>query len=122
MREIKFRAWDIENKKMIDIGEMNVGLSVSAWIKVIGANGTTFNKMIVNGETADFMQFTGLKDAKGKEIYEGDIITSPWGNAEIFYSNGGFRMKTASHRFLFGQHRNWEIIGNIYSDSHLLKN
>ena len=53
MREIKFRAWDNRNKIM-DIPDHI-------------ANG-------IDGEKYQIMQYTGLKDNNGKEIYEGDIV------------------------------------------------
>lgn len=59
MREIKFRAWDNSTKKMY----YNSGLTV-----------TNNNIIHMDGE---IMQFTGLKDAEGVEVYEGDILTHP---------------------------------------------
>ena len=61
MREIKFRAWDKDNKVMIE----------SAGVGTIGEVLNGRNEMMDNCE---LMQFTGLKDKNGKEIYEGDIV------------------------------------------------
>ena len=63
MREIKFRAWDKEENKMIS-GD-NFAFEEYAPLNDLFHN---------NSKKIDFMQYTGIKDYDGKEIYEGDIV------------------------------------------------
>ncbi|GIN60506.1 hypothetical protein J27TS8_04990 [Robertmurraya siralis] len=61
MRDIKFRAWLPTNNRMYEFDE-NESL------------GDHFNRLIYGFGKFELMQYTGLKDNNGKEIYEGDII------------------------------------------------
>ena len=122
MRNIKFRAWDEE--------VMFIPSMISSSGDVCKPYG------IDNWVNAKLMQFTGLKDKNGKEIYEGDIcevgLSTPIG---IVKHRGVmiFREKTAQFCLEASselesiaedvvQNEAPEIIGDIYTTPELLKN
>ena len=84
MREIKFRAWSVEAAAMLTMPlDTNWGLA-------------RFFGFI--GDTAILMQYTGLKDKNGKDIYEGDVVKinpddDDW-NDTVVYHRGGFELKS----------------------------
>lgn len=93
-REIKFRAWDDE-EKMIR----------KSWTRI--APEETRGLVL--------MQYTGLKDKNGKEIYEGDILEIEKIDGKV---RGTAGMGTAYSDYWAGV---LEIIGNIYENPELLK-
>ena len=121
MREIKFRAWVRRKKKMI------------GWDDIKFAIGSVFYDSS-KGRYYDVMQYTGLKDKNGKEIYEGDILR--------YVTNDGKEHTIAIEQKLgwncgccfpvwgwefgiyegVGETSDYEVIGNIYEQPELLKN
>ena len=116
-RVIKFRAWDIDNKRLLNDCLSLQPHGFNKWVQLDKAS----NNLV-------WMQFTGLFDRNGKEIYEGDIIKyhdHPTGVedgiGEVYYKDGKW-MVTWSMIPLGDFGTAWtEIIGNIYSNPSPLK-
>jgi len=101
MRQIKFRFWSVKDKKMIyhpDVFSSNDLIEEDGW-KV--------------------MQFTGLLDKNGKEIFEGDILKGKEHNNEVCWDEKLLQWVTPS--VMLWAYSEKEVIGNIYQNSELLK-
>lgn len=126
MREIKFRAWDKVGKQMHQIME-TVSNSQTGILMITSHDGT----VLKIPEEAELMQYTGLKDKNGKEIYEGYIVAYPSGHfiGEVIYSTmtgcafrlweGGMSSEKGEIKELQST-SDIEIIGNIYENPELL--
>ena len=122
MREIKFRAWDD--------GEMYVGVGLDpntiSYTIPKGVRG--FDNFVYHPE-AVLMQYTGLKDKNGVEIYEGDLLTDAdgrigsvlWSMAGWYYQNmnGTYGLWAVVDNFIGG--RQLCVVGNIYENPDLFK-
>ena len=131
-REIKYRAWLKEEKKMVNVETIDFSEKSIQHLEkneIIDAYllRTTFL------EDIDLMQYTGLKDKNGKEIYEGDILKynfpydgrlkhislvkfveteASFGIKDIYGNEIPLYRITANNYF--------EVVGNIYENPELL--
>ncbi len=118
MRTLKFKCWDKQEKRWDDFLHLPTNCESE-------------------GERFVWVQFTGLLDKSGKEIYEGDIakitqkpFTNDFEQTEIgvmryVENEARFAFSLNDSLFLSGQQQGQivrvEIIGNIYENPELLK-
>lgn len=106
MREIKFRAWDEEKEEMLE--ELQIRNEPLWWL--------TSLKLPI-------MQYTGMKDKNGTDVYEGDILQQYWrgeptGIVAVEYWEHGFYGNDITRTNYDSETS--EVIGNIYENEGLL--
>lgn len=119
MREHKYRGWHKESNTMLYDEKPGDVLRWKA-----------------EGQEIEVMQYTGLKDKNGKEIYEGDILDGSWINPmtnemvkklyEVSYDQGRYLAKLIGYHpygttMLYFENKIAEIIGNIHDNPELLE-
>ena len=128
MRDIKFRIWDTENKEMLKVQELD--FEPTFYGGRIAIRPDQYNDYF-DTEDMILMQYTGLKDKNGKEIYEGDILRFnevdtaivEWNEKYAYFmvrpiQDYYFDSDVLGHAI---EYNNAEIIGNIYENEDLLK-
>lgn len=125
MREIKFRAWDPKENKMWNENHIVVGDGV---YRYGGHNTVTLVFTYTEENHLIPLQFTGLRDKNGRDVYEGDIIGIP--NYDYSPENGESPRRLVEVKFedscfctnegLLGDEEYMEVIGNIYENPELL--
>ena len=146
MRQIKFRAWDKKENKFLDITPMPQGFLVNDFIldavegeqrilsgkngknifitmdgKVVSLCPVTDLSTCANDDSwrYELMQFTGLHDKTGKEIWEGDIVLCHKCDGNVLEIqwleyHSGWNLNSE-------ESKGCEVLGNISSNPELLK-
>nr|WP_295678836.1 YopX family protein [uncultured Lachnoclostridium sp.] len=135
MREIKFRAWDDKDKIMYSDKSLDLVIHFDGELNSIDPEtgeiaGTHYTKEL------SIMQYTGLKDKNGVEIYEGDILEWRYKNMltgvevivryTVHYSEPSACFKTKEHGsvndtlLMLTLSKDVYVAGNIYENPKLV--
>lgn len=148
-REIKFRAWNTENEEMVYLensglqyydfeGSYSLGFTVDGYTDFWAHE--QYEELSKKSNTFPIMQYTGIKDKNGKEIYEGDILqipalhsdqpeSNPYDIVQIIIRNGCTMWKdisTGKEELIYlwlgdsDTDEDSTIIGNIYENPELI--
>lgn len=109
MKEIKIKAWHKLLKEFVKPHKF----------LVLNADGQLCN------DDVEILQFTGLKDKNGVEIYEGDLLKMDDLIIPVIFHDGSFQIKTndyqGSSHLMQDRARRFEVIGNMNQNPELLK-
>lgn len=125
MREIKFRIWCKQTDEMHTVERM--GFEEGELWYVEDEDRETQPPYFMDRNDSVLMQYTGLKDKNGREIYEGDILKFEhlhnYANELQVVTRDEFMWGTDEYGFQEMIERNYkfEIIGNIYGNPELLE-
>ena len=125
-RELEFRAWSEQDKKMYKVGRIDL---TKSGVIVYRENYQGYSRSTI--EEAELEQYAELKDKNGTKIFEGDVVTSDnfWDmkktntvNYRIIFSQYSFKMQDKTGmEFNLPLSIGLDVIGNIHENKDLLK-
>ena len=117
-REIKFRAWVKKEKEMVEILYIETRKEGLVYVLYKDKSKCTLGKPFV-----EIMQYTGLKDSEGYEIFEDDIVWNEWDEEYqvVIYDEGEYKLMGESHiQNLYDELDYIDIRGNVYENFELV--
>lgn len=128
MREIEFRAWLKDEKKMVKVSELrDIDTDIKSDQNVIYFDFEKQEYCNKGFDEVELMQYTGLTDKNIIKIFEGDIVKFDNKLYEVIWENDECRFGlTDNTRYSFLILASWrmqniQVIGNIYENSELLE-
>ena len=128
MRAIKFRAWYGKKEKMYEIAKVDIWGDIDQAACDLANTDEELFDIYLHG--VEIMQYTGLKDKNGKEIYEGDILlnkTEEFGDiySKVIFVDGCFMILEPECEYaeltVVEVVNDVEVVGNIYENPELLE-
>lgn len=136
MRTIKFRAFDKLTKQIFKVKEIDfdaIERNVYGFITYKSFLGGVYESLSFrNFDDVELMQYTGINDCNGREIYEGDIVKLDEDFAkaqgysstisEVVWDEDGALFDTPKIQYALSQHNSkyFTVIGNIYENPQLI--
>ncbi len=128
MREIKFRGWDKKDKKIVEI--LSIGFDNGENNYICVRDGKSLN--FVDANRIVLMQYTGLKDKNGVDVYEGYICkihvwfggSYTYCNLPIIFKDGKFCYEIycgSGDYEMMDLYDDLTVMGNIYENPDLLE-
>lgn len=131
MREISYRAWLKDEKKLVEVKSIHFGTKKIMYGYSEGSH--CYGNVTCKFDDCELMQYTGFTDKNGKPIFDGDIVGC-FGNTQIFeikwcdvrggYFLDNIRMSGVGEcrpECLGNLTDTLEVIGNIYDNPELLE-
>jgi len=127
MNDVKYRAWDYKEKRMVKVLAIDwehQTINYEADINHEGMKGfeRCYHQPLENFE---LLQFTGVRDKNGQEIYEGDILKNSFGSLyEVKWVPSMMSFMCSPLKVVYDVRRidnlDTEVVGNIFENTELL--
>lgn len=130
MQDIRFKAWVPHAQQMFEVRLIDYGnkwVGIKGWVyRDYGDTATKGKVDRISFDKVELLQYTGLKDKNGKEIYESDLVKIEDGIYRVMWSDKVARftlqIKSGSQGGRnFRMVKFGEVIGNIYEHPERLK-
>ena len=120
-----YKLWDKENKEFLeDDWKTEYAVLANGTVIEIYDNGFGEGYSVRNLDNIEVLQFTGLKDSLGNEIYEDDIVWNEYDEEYqvVIFDEGEYKLMGESHiQSLYNNLDYIDVRGNIYENFELVK-